>query len=283
MLRIILTISAITLLISSTLAQRPARFNSEQTDTTTITNILITLDKIDTSQPQILVAETAKHFINKPYKAGTLEHSPEILTINVDEFDCTTLVETCIAMAKTIESNRTSWHDFIYNLENIRYRGGIVNGYASRLHYISDWIVDNSFRGNLQEVTDRIVDNPKYEIKTLDFMSRNREKYDALKDDTNYEGIKNAEIGYRSHRFPTIRPQHIKSADIKEGDIIAITTSIKNLDVTHMGIATIINGVTHMIHASSKTGKVIIDPLPLHEYLRKNRSATGIRVIRLKK
>lgn len=283
MLRISFTISAFILLISSAIAQRPARFHNEQTDTTTITNLLIKLDNANLPQLQTVVSEAAKYFVDKPYKAGTLEISPEILTINVDEFDCTTFVETCIAIATTIESNRTSWHDFIYNLERIRYRGGIVNGYASRLHYISDWIVDNSYRGILYEVTDRIVNNAKYEIKTLDFMSRNRIKYEALKDDTNFEGIKNAEIGYRSHRFPIIRPQHVATADIKEGDIIAITTSIKNLDVTHMGIATIINGVTHMIHASSKAGKVIIDPLPLHEYLRKNRSATGIRVIRLKK
>ena len=282
MKRIFFTISAITLLFLTSAAQRPARFHCEQSDTTVITNALIKLDAIETSETQRLVAEAAKIFVGHPYVAGTLEHSPEMLTVNVDEFDCTTFVETCIAMATTIESNRTSWHDFLYNLEQVRYRGGIVDGYASRLHYISDWIVDNSYRGILQEVTARIG-NAKYVIKTIDFMSSNRSKYKALEDDKNFSGIKNAEIGYRSHRFPIIQPQHVKAADIREGDIIAITTSIKNLDVTHMGIATIIDGMTHMIHASSKAGKVIIDPLPLHEYLRKNRSATGIRVIRLRK
>ncbi len=113
-------------------------------------------------------------------------------------------------------------------------------------------------------------------------MSSHRDAYKALTDSANFAGIKNAEIGYRSHRFPIIKPQNLKTADIREGDIIAITTAIKGLDVSHIGIATVINGVPHLIHASSKAGKVISDPLPLQEYLRKNRLTTGIRVIRIK-
>lgn len=262
-------------------AQRPTRFHNENADTTIITNILIDLDKQHSANAQLLVAEAARKFLGKPYKAGTLEGDSEILTVNVDEFDCTTFVETCIAMAMTVESKRTSWHDFLYNLEQLRYRGGEQKGYDSRLHYISDWIVDNSHRGILQEVTDRIG-KADYTIKTLDYMTSHRDSYPALKNDDIFAGIKNAEIGYRSHRFPIIKPQNIKTADIREGDIIAITTSIKGLDVSHIGIATLIDGVPHLIHASSKADKVISDPLPLQEYLRKNRTATGIRVIRLK-
>lgn len=262
-------------------AQRPVRFHNESADTTTITKILIDLDRQQPRSIQQLVAEAARNFIGKPYKAGTLEGDSEILTVNVDEFDCTTLVETCIAMAMTIESKRTSWHDFLYSLEQLRYRGGEQKGYDSRLHYISDWIVDNSHRGILQEVTDRIG-KADYTIKTLDYMTTHRDSYPSLKNDENFAGVKNAEIGYRSHRFPIIKPQNLKTADIREGDIIAITTSVKGLDVSHIGIATLINGAPHLIHASSKAGKVISDPLPLQEYLRKNRTATGIRVIRLK-
>lgn len=270
-----------TLIAASIHAQRPVRFNNETADTTIITSTLIELEKLGNEHPQILVAEAAEKFIGRPYSAGTLEGTPEMLTVNVDSFDCTTFVETCLAMALTIENRRSSWHDFVYNLEQIRYRGGNIDGYSSRLHYISDWIVDNSHRGILQEVTDRIA-RADYMVKTIDYMSSHRDAYKALTDSANFAGIKNAEIGYRSHRFPIIKPQNLKTADIREGDIIAITTSIKGLDVSHIGIATIINGVPHLIHASSKAGKVISDPLPLQEYLRKNRLATGIRVIRIK-
>lgn len=157
-------------------------------------------------------------------------------------------------MALTIENRRSSWHDFVYNLEQIRYRGGNIDGYPSRLHYISDWIVDNSHRGILQEVTDRIA-RADYMVKTIDYMSSHRDAYKALTDSANFAGIKNAEIGYRSHRFPIIKPQNLKTADIREGDIIAITTSIKGLDVSHIGIATVINGVPHLTTHRQNPGK----------------------------
>ncbi len=281
MKRIYLIALAAMLLTAAASAQRPVRFRNEAVDTTRITAALIELNKGKKTTPQMLVSEAGKMFIGTPYVAGTLEESPEMLTVDTEHLDCTTFVETATAMAITVANRRTSWRDYVYNLQQLRYRGGDVNGYASRLHYISDWIVDNSHRGLLQEVTDRIG-HADYAVKTLDYMTSHRSSYPALADSANFAGVKNAEVGYRSHRFPYIKPQNVKNAGIREGDIIAIVTNIKGLDVSHMGIATIIDGRVHLMHASSKKGEVIIDPLPLQEYLRKNRSATGIRVIRLK-
>lgn len=266
----------------SATAQRPTRFHNEAADTTRLTRMLINLsDNSRTLSPQQLVAQAGRMMIDTPYGAGTLEGEPEMVTVNLDSLDCTTFVENAIAMAMTIENHRNSWQDFIYNLETLRYKDGKVDGYPSRLHYISDWIVDNSHRGNLQEVTDRIG-KADYIVKTLDFMSSNRNLYPALANDETFSKIKDREIGYRSHRYPAIKPQNVKSADIREGDIIAITTTKKGLDVTHLGIAVEVDGEIHLMHASSKAKRVIIDPLTLSEYLRRNRTTAGIRVIRLK-
>lgn len=183
-----------------------------------------------------------------------------------------------------MSERRNSWQDFIYNLEQLRYRQGRLDGYASRLHYISDWIVDNTHRGNLREVTDRMP-GVKYQVKTLDYMSRHRDAYPALADDSAFDKIKNCEVGYRSHRFPYLRSSSLmgKKAPtwIKEGDVIAFTTKTEGLDVTHIGIVTIKNGEIHLLHASSKNGKVLSDPMPLAEYLRKNNNITGARFIRI--
>lgn len=266
----------------SATAQRPTRFHNEAADTTRLTRMLINLsDNSRTLSPQQLVAQAGRMMIDTPYGAGTLEGEPEMVTVNLDSLDCTTFVENAIAMAMTIENHRNSWQDFIYNLETLRYKDGKVDGYPSRLHYISDWIVDNSHRGNLQEVTDRIG-KADYTVKTLDFMSSNRNLYPALANDETFSKIKDREIGYRSHRYPAIKPQNVKSADIREGDIIAITTTKKGLDITHLGIAVEVDGEIHLMHASSKAKRVIIDPLTLSEYLRRNRTTAGIRVIRLK-
>ncbi len=67
---------------------------------------------------------------------------------------------------------------------------------------------------------------------------------------------------------------------LRDGDIIAFTTKTEGLDVSHVGIIIVDKGIVRLLHASSKAGKVTIDPLPLAEYLRKNRNITGGRVIR---
>ena len=258
------------------------RFHNEASDTTKITNLLAAGTEF--SSPQQRIAYVAKQFIGTPYVGGTLDCQPEMLTVNLDEVDCTTFVETVMALAYTIGERRLSWHDFLFNLERLRYRNGEMSDYGSRLHYISDWVVDNVHRGNFAEVTNQLP-GCDYIVKTLDFMSRNADKYPQLADSTQLERIKNAEIGYRSHRFPYIKKERIGSkivsTALREGDIVALTTKIPGLDVSHMGVIVIDNDIPHLLHASSSVGKVVIDKYPLAEYLRRGRNLTGIRVFRL--
>ncbi|MDE6383958.1 MAG: DUF1460 domain-containing protein [Paramuribaculum sp.] len=269
--------------IASSKAVMPGqtRFNNEATDTAAITLILDSVAAKGAMPANERISQFGRLLVGTPYVEGSMEATPEMLTVNMEGLDCTTFVETVMALTMTLESERNSWMDFLYNLEKIRYRGGRVNGYGSRLHYISDWIVDNAHRGNIEDVT-AAVGFPTYTVKTLDFMSSNRSSYPALADDETYQIIKNMEVGYRSHRYPEIKQQDLKKARLREGDIVAITTNVKGLDVQHMGIIVMDGDTPHLLHASSKAGKVIIDPLPLSEYLRKNRSASGIRIIRLK-
>ena len=60
--------------------------------------------------------------------------------------------------------------------------------------------------------------------------------------------------------------------NIKNGDIIAITTNIKGLDVVHTGFACWVDGKLHLLHASSVMKKVILDSQTLFEYS-KNKKA----------
>ena len=277
-------ITSITIFAGISLQAQYINWHNEATDTITINNLLN--DAVQISDPNERIFSLAKSFIDTPYKAGTLE-SPdgEKLTISLDEVDCTTLIDNVIALAITAGEKRTSWRDFLYNLERIRYRKGVINGYASRLHYISDWIVDNVHRGNFIEATP-LCDFVSYEIKTLNFMSANRNLYPALADSATFAKIKEAEIGYRNHKFPYIKSSRVNKATksfLKTGDIIALCTGKKGLDVSHMGVLFIDEeGTPFLLHASSKAGKVILDSIPLNSYLRNNGSQ-GIRVIRISK
>ncbi|MDE7136379.1 MAG: DUF1460 domain-containing protein, partial [Muribaculaceae bacterium] len=156
--------------------------------------------------------------------------------------------------------------------------------YASRLHYISDWGVDNGHRGNIEEVTGRFED-AAYEIKTIDFMTANRELYPALSDNSVFNKIKEIESGYRSHRFPLIKSKSVSKATkgfLQPGDVIAFACAKKGLDVSHLGIVIYEDGTAKLLHASSREGRVVIDKLPLIDYVAKNRNITGIRVFRIK-
>lgn len=274
-------VAAATTFNAAGIAPGDIRWTNEREDTTALTNMLVEAAAMHADHPADLVVPIGKMLLDKPYAGGGIEGEPEMLTVRLDSLDCTTFVESVLAAAKTAYMGRTSWRDFAQTLKEMRYRGGEINGYGSRLHYFSDWIVENSHRGDLQDVTDRIGKGD-HMVKTLDFMSRNRSKYPAMKDDANYNAIKNAEVGYRSHRFAYIKPINFKSAALKEGDIIGIVTSIPGLDVTHMGIVTMVNGEPHLLHASSAKGKVVVDELTLADYIKRNRKAVGIRVIRLK-
>lgn len=285
MRKLLLTAFTLCIICLNASALANVRFNNETTDTTRITEILIDAATKNFKTPSERAGYIARKFIGTPYVANTLEVSPELVTVNLDGLDCTTFVENVLAMAYTVGEGRTSWRDFVYNLERLRYRGGEVNGYASRLHYICDWFVDNIHRGNIEDAT-RLFPRVNYVVRTIDFMSSNRDKYPALADSAEFERIKSIEIGYRSHRFPYLKTNDIggkyTKAVFRDGDAVALVSSMKNLDVTHMGFIVIENGEPYLLHASSTNGKVEISSMPLADYMKRNRSLIGVRVIRLK-
>ncbi len=268
------------------MAQTEVRFSSEASDTLKLTQLLDEGAAMHFDNPEARVAFFARKFIGTPYVAHTLEHDPETLTVNLDSLDCTTFVETAMALAYTLGERRTSWRDYVYNLRRLRYRGGEVDGYPSRLHYICDWAVDNKHRGNFSDVTREF---PRYnEVRrTIDFMTSHRDRYPALADSANYERMRNVENGYRQHLFPYVKSMDLSNKAVKaafhDGDVVALVSNLKNLDVTHMGIIVKESPTAepYLLHASSSHGKVEITSQPLAEFMKKNRQWLGVRVFRL--
>ncbi|UCD60954.1 MAG: DUF1460 domain-containing protein [Flavobacteriaceae bacterium] len=236
------------------------------------------LNQPDFGDTMILVGKT---FLGLPYVAKTLEiGESEALVVNLQGMDCTTYVENVLAFSVLLKKDSMNFDSFVNTLENIRYKDGVLDGYASRLHYFSEWIANNEKKGLLEDIT---LATGGIEIKKeINFMSTHRDLYPFLADDENFDKIKASENSL-NHQPICILPQNqIEENEdlIKNGDIIALTTSIQGLDITHTGIAIREkDGRIHLLHASS-SGKVEISELPLSEYLKKIKKNTGIMVAR---
>lgn len=228
-----------------------------------------------------LVTAAGKLLINTPYIAQTLEIQPEQLVVNLQGFDCTTFAENCLALARTAKNKNPSFEIFKNELQLIRYRGGVIDGYPSRLHYFSDWLIENDKKQIIRSV---LNDGNANEFrKTINFMSQHPQSYKPLENNAIFlENIKAQEKHLSDSTLYYIPTEKLNALNnlIKDGDILGITTNIEGLDIIHVGIAHYIAGELHMIHASSKAGKVIVSDETLYEYLLQRKSATGIMLAR---
>lgn len=228
-----------------------------------------------------LALQTALFFRGAPYVAATLEKEPEQLVVDLREFDCTTLIETSLALARALRSDSAGWPAFCRELQLIRYRNGEIKDYASRKHYISDWIADNERLGLVKEITREIGGKPR--PQHVSFMSEHPDKYKQLAADPALrQELKKQEDRINEQTVFYVPKEEIgnTASRIRSGDILCFTTTWKGLDVSHMGFAYRIDGELTFVHASSTAGKVIVNPEPLSEYVKKVKHNDGIRVVR---
>lgn len=237
-------------------------------------------EETDSPTP-LLIVKTGTYFAGTPYGEHTLETSPEQLVINLREMDCTTFAENCLAISKTIQSKNLTFEQFAEELKNIRYRNATIDGYPSRLHYFSDWIFNNQQKKLVNDVSKEIAAIP-YD-KKIDFMSTHPDSYEQLKDNAELvEIIAEQENDITSRQLSYIPENKIAEVEDKlmDGDIVGITTNVKGLDISHVGILVSKAGRIHLMHASSAAKEVVVSKNTLEDYLLKNKSATGIIVAR---
>ena len=229
-----------------------------------------------------LLVKTALSFLNTPYEASTLEVTDnEQLVVNLRAFDCMTFVESCFALSMTIHLENPDFDAFKKFLQTIRYRDGVISGYTSRLHYTSDWITNNQKKGILEDITSVSggIPLPLY----VDFMSTHPQSYPYLsKHPEDIANMRLIEDSINNHTYYYIPKEKIKDYEkyIKPGDIICFVTSIKGLDISHLGIAYRKNRMLTFIHASTIAQKVIINPVSIADYCKNIRSNKGIIIVR---
>ena len=230
----------------------------------------------------------ARKLLGLPYVAHTLEvNRRERLVVNLRQLDCTTYVENVVALTMCARQKAYTFNAFCDNLRTIRYRGGSVPHYVKRLHYFTDWIEDNTAKGLCREVQAPVPPFTAVQDVNVYYMSTYPEKYKMLKDNPEYvPQIAETEKALNKKSFRYVPKSAVKNttllrSTIKDGDILALTTTLKGLDIQHVGFAVWHDDGLHLLNASSLRRKVVEEPLTLYSYLQRQRTMTGVRVVRL--
>ncbi|MEW6654638.1 MAG: N-acetylmuramoyl-L-alanine amidase-like domain-containing protein [Bacteroidota bacterium] len=231
-----------------------------------------------------IIVEMGMSFIGTDYAAHTLEKGDkESVVINLEGLDCYTFVESTLALAICVRNRKTSFNDYLKQIENLRYRGGEIKDYPSRLHYFSDWMFDVDKRGIGKDITKEI--GGELIKKRINFMSNNVDSYRRLKENPKFvEEIIKTEKEITKRDYHWVPQRKIASVEDKiySGDIIAITTNVEGLDIAHVGIAVRKqNGRVHFMHAPLVGRKIEITEKPLPDYNAGNKKQNGIMVFRV--
>lgn len=237
-------------------------------------------ERLDTLPIGEVMVTIGEWFVGTPYVPGSLEQpGPEHLVINLREFDCVTFVENMLAFGRTVHAGRRDFASFRNEIQRFRYRGGVIDGYPSRLHYFSEWIADNEKKGIVTNITPTLgVVDPE----PIDFMTAHRASYRQLVDDSTFTRIAQMEkrLSAVPRYFVPETEIAAKEKQVHNGDVIAAASNVKGLDVAHTGLAVWKGGRLHLMHAPLVGDSVEISPLPLADRIGGIPRQDGIMVAR---
>ena len=231
----------------------------------------------DTFGDVVVRAATAQ--LGKPYDATLPHPHEERLQGRLDAFECLTLVESSLSLARCVWRGARQTECFLRGLMALRYRQGVVDGYASRLHYFEDWLGDNAKRGLIKVISAELggvfVSHPFF------FMTRHPARYPALSNAATRTAIGQAESRLAHTPMAVIPRELLKDvqATLQNGDIVGITSQTPGIFVRHTGfIARDPEGIPHLLHASSLRGRVMLTREDLASYVLGQKDRRGVMV-----
>ena len=236
------------------------------------------------SVPELMII-VAKQMLGTEYVAGTLEKVPEQLTVSLTQTDCILFVESCLAMALNAKKGIFHPDSLCATIQSLRYRDGKVDGYASRIHYTSEWIRQGEARGIFREITD-VLSGDNLSGQRFSYMSEHSDAYRQLKGNpAEVARIADMEASLNKHTDYFVIPKaDVKKMEhlLKDGDILGFNSNVEGLDIAHVALVYHKeNGEVGFIHASQGDGKVVIDEKSIHDYVNARKNNNGIRIVRV--
>lgn len=258
---------------------------AQQEDTIRAENLMTLpgLSRDDIGRNCTLIAGALVGSPSDPYYS---KDSTAVLRIDTRSFTPLGFVNTVAALADCARTlQRPTWRDFWQRYGELSLRRGEDRGFTSLMWHASDWGGDNVYRGNLRDVTDSFSGCVE-KTKSLDYLTRHRDRYAALADSATYETVRMTEMGFRTHMVRVLRPETLAGKEVAEGlrdgDIIIFNPRADGSDIYTVGFVVKRPDGPHLIHLSPDTGKVVEEKDTLYRYAKlKSKLINGYRLLRL--
>ncbi len=221
-------------------------------------------------------------FRGTPYEGyGHDPIGPEHLIVKTEQLGCVSLVELSLAIARVAYCGGTSPQTVLREIQKMRYRGGQIMGFPSRLHYFSEWLdqaIDNKM------LADRTIElGGSYMSKEFNWVTAHPELYPPVTIKENRIALREVERELSQKKFPIIPQNDIAAIEplLNEGDLVAIITTKPGIIISHVGMVALLGEKRHIFHASSYLKRVGTSGSTISGYVTHKNERIGIRVSRV--
>lgn len=208
-----------------------------------------------------LIGKIAMELKGTPYVGFTLEVSKDVeaCVVNLKGLDCVTFFEDSLCMARMLKRGKSSPEDLIAEVTFTRYRGGKMGDFTTRLHYTTDWFVDNEQKGVVKILAPELPGAAPFTQK-VGIMSEHPENYRQLKAHPELIPAIHAiedKINARSLKFIPLDKLEAAERFLQTGDIVGVATTAEGIDIAHTGLCIKDEqGTVHFMDASSSRAKM---------------------------
>jgi len=214
-----------------------------------------------------LIGKVALELKGTPYVGFTLDVSndTEYCVVNLNGLDCVTFFEDCLDLARMLKHGQRSPEALLSEIQFTRYRGGKLGDFTSRLHYTTDWMVDNEKKGVVKILTPELPGAEPFTHK-VGIMSQHPENYRQLAAHPELlPEIRRLEDAINARSLKYLPMAKLAAAEplLQTGDIVGVATSAEGIDIAHTGLCIKDEqGVVHFMDASSARSrmKVTLEP-----------------------
>ena len=234
-----------------------------------------------------------KHFVERykgrPYGAMPLDktagYKAGMTLVNVETMDCVTFLENFIAAANTYKKINNDWRVysdeqkfqlFLKNLDDIRYYQGANCTWNDRIYYFTHALDVMEKEKKMLKSVGAMAGLPFK--KKINYVSTNPRRFSGISDWKRIQTIEKRLSDAKLFYFPLDDLEKYREV-AQNGDLVALATDVKGLDVSHCGLIHVQEGDLYFSHASS-TAKHIVHAEDFRHYLSKRTSITGIFVYR---